>query len=69
MSHCKSALRKKKGDKRKREKSEKRFGEMIETLTFAPRSKRREGKREKRGREVRRESEDARAKYEVDNNE
>jgi hypothetical protein len=33
--------------KKEREKGEKRFGEMIETLTFAPRSKRRVEKKER----------------------
>ena len=38
---------------------------MKETLTFAPRSKRKEAKRAKGERE----SEDARARYDTDNNE
>jgi hypothetical protein len=44
-------LEKKSEKGKKKKKSEKRFGEMKETLTFAPRSKRREAKRETEKRE------------------
>ena len=42
---------------------------MIETLTFAPRSKRKGSKERKERKKRKRESEDAGARYEVDNNE